>query len=173
MKSRNIFGSVKLLCILLLLSGPTSPFSTSSTEAALGTCGNGVVDKFEQCDDGNLTNGDGCSSVCQKEGDAFRPSYAEGSTTIYLSRNIRRQLLPKLSPVQNVPPLSEFEGYLQLPWVDSVFFNFDVPAEYMASYGWENAYVMSFAGLLLTLNFPQEEKEPLLVYLCQYGIDLF
>jgi hypothetical protein len=72
-----------------------------------------------------------------------------------------------------VPPLSEFEGYLKRPWVDSVFFNFDVPAEYMASYGRENAYLMSFAGLLLTLDFSAEQKEPLLVYLTQYGIDLY
>jgi hypothetical protein len=105
--------------------------------------------------------------------DAFRPSYAQGSTKIYLSRNLRRQLLPKLPPVQNVPPFSEFEGYLKRPWVDSVFFSFDVPAEYMASYGRENAYLMSFAGLLLTLDFPPEQKEPLLVYLTQYGIDLY
>jgi cysteine-rich repeat protein len=105
--------------------------------------------------------------------DAFRPSYAQGSTKIYLSRNLGRQLLPKLSPVQHVPPLSEFEGYLKRPWVDSVFFNFDVPAEYMASYGRENAYLMSFASLLLTLDFSAEQKEPLLVYLTQYGIDLY
>ena len=105
--------------------------------------------------------------------DAFRPSYAHGSTRIYLSRNLRRQSLPRLPFVRNVPPLSEFEGYLKRPWVDSVFFNFDVPAEYMASYGRENAYLMSFAGLLLTLDFPAEQKEPLLVYLTQYGIDLF
>ena len=36
--------------------------------------------------------------------DAFRPSYAQGSTKIYLSRNLGRQLLPKLPPVQHVPP---------------------------------------------------------------------
>ncbi len=99
--------------------------------------------------------------------DAFRPSYAQGSTRIYLSRNMRRQALPRLPFVRNVPPLSEFEGYLKRPWIDSVFFNFDVPAEYMASYGRENAYLMSFAGLLLTLDFPVEQKEPLLVYLTQ------
>jgi cysteine-rich repeat protein len=104
--------------------------------------------------------------------DAFRPSYAEGSARIYLTRNLRRHLLPRLAPVPHVPPLSEFEGYLRRPWVDSVFFNFDVPAEYMASYGRENAYLMSFAGLLLTLDFPQQAKEPLLVFLVQYGIDL-
>jgi cysteine-rich repeat protein len=301
----------------------------SAVEAAGGTCGNSVLDPFEQCDDGNLNNGDGCSSLCQKEGDdfpvilytatappptpalealpllnritqhgitwtlskpqrvgrfvngdyyvvgeativdiqplptptngrhgsmlnirpnvqrsgfdsriqagrydsslrvyppialtpgnklvssrssaegsslpcvmrpydtsespvasvciltsvaapqpldAFRPSYARGSTQSYLARNLRRQLLPRLPPVRHVPPLSEFEGYLKRPWVDSVFFSFDVPAEYMASYGRENAYLMSFAGLLLTLDLTPEQKEPLLVYLTQYGIDLY
>jgi hypothetical protein len=105
--------------------------------------------------------------------DAFRPSYATGTTRIFLSRNLRRQLLPRLAPVAHVPPWSEWEGYLKRPWVDSLFFNFDVPAEYMASYGRENGYLMSFAGLLLTLDAPPEQKEPLLVYLTQYGIDLY
>jgi len=318
-----------LLSCLLLCAGMGSPLFPASVEAALGTCGNGIVERFEQCDDGKLQNGDGCSSLCQKEGDefpvmfytasdppptpaleelplldkithhgitwtfaspqrvgrfvngdyyvvgeatlvdiqplptptngrhgsmvniqpsiqrsgfdsrtqagrydpslrayppltlppgsklvssrsapegsnlpcvmrpfdtsgspvasisiltrvdrpqpldAFRPSYAQGSTTLYLSRNLRRQFLPNLPRVQNVPPLSEFEGYLKRPWVDSVFFSFDVPAEYMASYGRENGYLMSFASLLLTLDFPPEQKEPLLVYLTQYGIDLY
>jgi cysteine-rich repeat protein len=105
--------------------------------------------------------------------DAFRPSYAQGSTNIYLSRNLERAILPSLSPVTDMPPLSEFEGYLKRPWIDSVFFSFAVPAEYMASYGRENAYLISFAGLLLTMDFPPSQKEPLLVYLTQYGIDLF
>lgn len=30
-------------------------------------CGNGIVEAGEQCDDGNTTNGDGCSSTCQLE----------------------------------------------------------------------------------------------------------
>jgi cysteine-rich repeat protein len=30
-------------------------------------CGDGTVDAGEQCDDGNTTNGDGCSSTCQTE----------------------------------------------------------------------------------------------------------
>jgi len=105
--------------------------------------------------------------------DAFRPSYARGSTRVYLSRNLRRQQLPNLPHPPHAPPLAEFEGYLRRPWVDSVFFSFDVPAEYMAGYGRENAYLMSFAGLLVTLAFPAEQKEPLLVYLTQYGIDLY
>ena len=30
-------------------------------------CGNGVVDGEEECDDGNLQNGDGCSQDCRRE----------------------------------------------------------------------------------------------------------
>lgn len=105
--------------------------------------------------------------------DSFRPSYAQGITTSYRARDLQRSVLPRLVAVGTVPPFSEFEGYLQRPWVDSVFFNFDVPAEYMAAYGRENGYVMSFAGLLLTLDVSAAEKEPLLIYLVQYGIDLY
>src|SRR3989454_7606783 len=31
------------------------------------TCGNGVVEGTEECDDGNTTSGDGCSATCQLE----------------------------------------------------------------------------------------------------------
>ena len=34
---------------------------------APGTCGNGVLDAGEQCDDGNTASGDCCSSICQIE----------------------------------------------------------------------------------------------------------
>jgi cysteine-rich repeat protein len=33
----------------------------------LETCGNGILDPGEQCDDGNLVDGDGCSATCQSE----------------------------------------------------------------------------------------------------------
>ena len=39
----------------------------SSFIALWHNCGNGVVDPTEQCDDGNLVNGDCCSSTCQFE----------------------------------------------------------------------------------------------------------
>ncbi len=32
-----------------------------------GTCGDGVIERSEQCDDGNTTSGDGCSRICQIE----------------------------------------------------------------------------------------------------------
>jgi hypothetical protein len=43
----------------------------------------------------------------------------------------------------------------------------------MASYGRENAFIAGFSALLLTLDFTPQEKEALLVYLVQYGIDLY
>ncbi len=33
-------------------------------EPELPVCGNGIVEDGEECDDGNLTNGDGCSTAC-------------------------------------------------------------------------------------------------------------
>jgi cysteine-rich repeat protein len=37
------------------------------------TCGNSVVQSLEQCDDGNLAGGDGCSNTCAREPGAFTP----------------------------------------------------------------------------------------------------
>lgn len=36
--------------------------------APTASCGNGTVDADEACDDGNTTDGDGCSSTCETEG---------------------------------------------------------------------------------------------------------
>jgi len=36
-------------------------------DAAPGDCGNGIVGPGEECDDGNLTDGDGCDHACQVE----------------------------------------------------------------------------------------------------------
>ena len=37
-------------------------------------CGNSVVSGGEQCDDGNITNGDGCNSICQLEVGFYCPT---------------------------------------------------------------------------------------------------
>jgi cysteine-rich repeat protein len=40
------------------------------------TCGDGTLDPGEQCDDGNKTDGDGCSAGCQLESAAV-PTLAQ------------------------------------------------------------------------------------------------
>jgi cysteine-rich repeat protein len=49
--------------------GPTVVIATpdGSVDLPQSTCGNGVLDGTEQCDDGNLESGDGCSRICQIE----------------------------------------------------------------------------------------------------------
>ncbi len=51
-------------------SGGSSSAGVSGESGAAGAppgCGDGVRDPDEQCDDGNLTSGDGCSRTCQNE----------------------------------------------------------------------------------------------------------
>jgi len=42
-----------------------------------GTCGDGIIERSEQCDDGNITNGDGCSRLCQIEANWVCPTQGE------------------------------------------------------------------------------------------------
>ena len=46
---------------------PVPPTATPTRTATPGLCGNGNVDAGEQCDDGNMANGDCCSSTCHFE----------------------------------------------------------------------------------------------------------
>lgn len=51
-------------------SGTISPAATKVVDGSLvgcPVCGNLEIDQGETCDDGNLLNGDGCSSLCQNE----------------------------------------------------------------------------------------------------------
>ena len=91
---------------------------------------------------------------------------------IYYSRNLRRSLLRRLARVPDAPTLADYEQHFRRPWVDSLLFNFDTPVDYMPDYSREIARAVGIAGLLLNLNFSPRQKEPLLVYLTQYGIDL-
>ena len=107
--------------------------------------------------------------------DAFRPSYCDRRQTLYHAGSLQRSLLPSLAPPNPsaTPPLSQFETWYRRPWIDTNPFLFDAPAEYMPSYGQHIAFADSYASLLLTLNFPDDQKVNLTNYFVQYGIDLY
>lgn len=58
-------GTISILLVLVAAAGILE-FSLSSDAAGL-VCGDTSKEAPEQCDDGNLTNGDGCSSSCTTE----------------------------------------------------------------------------------------------------------
>jgi len=63
--------------------GATRPSGVACDIGAYETgCGNGRVDVDEQCDDGNLTDGDCCSSTCQPEPDDTPCSDADACTGV-------------------------------------------------------------------------------------------
>ena len=42
-----------------------------------GSCGDGIIERNEGCDDGNTTSGDGCSRICQVEANWYCPQEGE------------------------------------------------------------------------------------------------
>src|SRR5207244_10963661 len=47
-----------------------APAPADCTPGSNTTCGDGVVESPEECDDGDTTSGDGCSATCQLESTA-------------------------------------------------------------------------------------------------------
>lgn len=53
----------------LITVGDLSSNPDPENSGTVPVCGNGILEKNEECDDGNLENNDGCSSLCRIEGD--------------------------------------------------------------------------------------------------------
>lgn len=103
--------------------------------------------------------------------DAFRPSYGDRQQKIYLARNLKRDLLPRLKPPTNTPDVETWIRIYQRPWVNTCFFGFEQPMENMPHYGQWVGQAQSMAGLMLMLDLPPAKKERLLINMVQVGID--
>ncbi|RJQ30409.1 DUF4215 domain-containing protein [Candidatus Parcubacteria bacterium] len=53
------------------LSSPVSITEPVYFESQYNTCGDAVLDMYEECDDGNIISGDGCSDNCLNEGSIY------------------------------------------------------------------------------------------------------
>ncbi|HEY5910890.1 MAG TPA: hypothetical protein VJA21_09845 [Verrucomicrobiae bacterium] len=103
--------------------------------------------------------------------DAFRPAFCDRLGRMYLSRNLKRSLLPTAAG-KNLPDVGLFVRFTQRPWVGTGFFGFESPVENMPQYGRDYARVVGQDALLLCTDVKPEKKEALLVDFVQVGIDL-
>ncbi|MBN2584601.1 MAG: hypothetical protein JXL80_16175 [Planctomycetes bacterium] len=121
--------------------------------------------------------GTGAVLTCLKEpvpADAFRPSYCDRKQTIYLARNLKRELLYALPRPKEAPAdMSEWARVFQRPWLDTVAWGYANPKDNLPRYGQWITRGSSSAAILLHLDYPPEEKEKLLVGYVQYGVDLW
>ncbi|MCA9653978.1 MAG: hypothetical protein KC501_28915 [Myxococcales bacterium] len=60
-----------------MVSADESGSSGDDASTGANTCGNGMLEPGEVCDDGNTTSGDGCSATCQPESCAMVWSWTE------------------------------------------------------------------------------------------------
>jgi hypothetical protein len=104
--------------------------------------------------------------------DAFRPAFCDRQQKIYLSRNLKRELLPTVAAAKEMPSLERFVRFTRRPWVGTGFFGFEGPAENMPQYGRDYGRVAGISALLLCTDLKPQQKEPLLVHYVQVGIDL-
>lgn len=72
-KSRST-SLIALLVFGLIFGFAINYFSHQQANAIVSVCGNEALELFEECDDGNTVNGDGCSSFCLTEIDTIPTS---------------------------------------------------------------------------------------------------
>ena len=107
--------------------------------------------------------------------DAFRPSFCQtAACKPYLARNLRRDLLLKLPVPASAGKVSpkDYASCFEGPWVDTVGYGRAMPRKKFQFYGPQIAELGGATSLLLLLDYPAADKEPLLEAMVQVGIDL-
>jgi hypothetical protein len=108
--------------------------------------------------------------------DAFRPAYVGSWREMFTASQIRRDRLPGLTPPGAIPDVRRYERAFERIWLDHQrqWVNRDMhPLENMPDYGREITNLVSDAGLLLLLDDPEGQRDPLLLRFIQKGIDYY
>jgi hypothetical protein len=105
--------------------------------------------------------------------DAFRPGYMDREQVIYLARDLKRHLLPRLEPVDDVPEVEWLAERLRKPWYVLNVFKGDHGSYQWGGYGQRSTFYLSQCYLYLCLDYPKEQKEPVLQAVVGLGIDLW
>ncbi|MFH1047015.1 MAG: fibronectin type III domain-containing protein [Patescibacteria group bacterium] len=109
-------------------------------------CGNGIVEPGEQCDDNNLNDGDGCSSLCRQEGG--------GST-----------------PTDSTPPVIDYHCAIDITQTSAtVYWDTDEYADSLVRCGTQHGVytiVEQDTSFVLEHLMPLTELTPATLYYCQ------
>ena len=110
--------------------------------------------------------------------DTFRPGYCDRGQALYRTSDLKRELLPTVEPPKmesqrDMPRLAALAATFRGPWLEYNIFHEDHAPYQFAGYGQGLARRGGDAALMLCLDFPAAEKEPLLVGYLQFGIDLY
>ncbi len=108
--------------------------------------------------------------------DAFRPPFCGTEKPLHRASDLRRDLLPNLEPVDEIPDVARYERFLERIWLDHLYEwsgRMLHPLENMPDYGRELTNIVSNVGLMLVLEDSDGERETLLLRFVQLGIDLY
>lgn len=108
---------------------------------------------------------------------SFRPPYVQTAEVIpFTYGDIDGSKLLRLAPTPSAPTLESVTTIFKRPWLDHIgswVGRFHHPTEHMPAYGREFASDVGKGALALHLDYPFSEKERLLIYYLQLGIDLY
>jgi hypothetical protein len=108
--------------------------------------------------------------------DAFRPAYVGDKKLAFAASQLRRDFLPRLKAVGQLPDRKLYERYLERIWLDHLYEwpnRAMHPLENMPDYGREITNIVSTVSLVLLLEDPNKERETLLLRFVQLGIDYY
>jgi len=105
--------------------------------------------------------------------DAFRPGYMDREQVIYRASDLKRELLPTLEPVADVPDMGGLADRFAKPWYVLNVFKASAASYQYGGYGQRSCFYLSRIYLYLCLDYTAEEKDPLLRSVVGFGIDMW